>query len=65
MEESVSHYDALTELRSAGHPVDLLNEAQQGVFARLGRDQVRVLNELKRELDAVSGEVEGQEIKIL
>lgn len=61
----MSQFDALSALRSAGHPIDLLTDAQRGVFARLGPDEVRVLNHLKTQLDAVSGEVEGQEIKVL
>lgn len=60
-------YDALAELRGAGHPVDMLSSAQQRVLAELTPDEVRVLNAVKVRIDAVSAdlEVQGQELKLL
>lgn len=53
-------FDALSALREAGHPVDLLSEAQQGVFALLTEAEVNMLNSVKERIDAVSDpEVEG------
>jgi hypothetical protein len=54
------NFDALSALRAAGNPVDLLSSEQRGVLARLTADEVAVLNSVKRRLDAVSDpEVEG------
>lgn len=58
-------FDALNALRSAGHPIDLLSDAQRGVFASLTESEVRVLNSVKHRLDAVAGDVEGQDLKLL
>lgn len=53
-------FDALTALRQAGNPVDLLTERQQGVLAQLSKAEVGVLISIKERLDAVSdSEVEG------
>jgi hypothetical protein len=52
--------DALTVLREAGNPVDLLTEQQQAVLAQLSDEEVRVLIAVKERLDAASdSEVEG------
>ncbi len=60
------HRGALAALREAGNPVDLLSKEQQEVFARLTRDEVAVLNSIKRRLDAIGGgEVGAHDIKIL
>jgi hypothetical protein len=58
-------FDALTTLRAAGHPIDLLNEGQRQVFAGLSRPEVDLLNSIKTRLDAAAGEVEGQELKLV
>lgn len=58
-------FDALAVLRKAGHPVDLLNEGQRRVFAELSAPEVELLNSIKRRLEAVSGEVEGHDLKIV
>ncbi len=58
-------FDALTELRNSGSPVDLLTPEQQNVLAHLTEEEVAVLNSVKERLDAVSdAEVEGQSIGI-
>ncbi|MFC5830955.1 aroma-sacti cluster domain-containing protein [Nonomuraea insulae] len=58
-------FDALSTLRAAGHPIDLLSERQRQVFAELGRPEVELLNSIKIRLDAAAGEVEGQELKLV
>jgi hypothetical protein len=60
-------FDALTALRQAGNPVDLLTDRQRAVFAQLSETEVGVIVALKERLDAVSDcEVEGHGyIKIL
>jgi hypothetical protein len=58
-------FDALAALRTAGHPVELLPQAQQQVLAGLSRDEVAVLNLVKRRLDAADPDVSGQELKLL
>lgn len=58
-------FDALTALREAGNPVDLLTTEQQAVLAQLTEDEVTVLNSVKQRLDAVSdAEVEGHSTAI-
>jgi hypothetical protein len=53
-------FDALSALREAGNPVDLLSASQQAVFAALTEDEVAVLNSIKERLDAVpDDDVEG------
>ncbi|MET8144827.1 aroma-sacti cluster domain-containing protein [Sphaerisporangium sp. NPDC005288] len=58
-------FDALGTLREAGHPIDLLSERQRQVFAELSRPEVELLNSIKTRLDAVTGEVEGHEVKLV
>jgi hypothetical protein len=58
-------FDALTALRMAGNPVDLLTEQQRDVLAQLTEDEVAVLNSVKERLDAVTDpEVEGHSATI-
>jgi len=58
-------FDALSALRQAGNPVDMLTLAQQEVLAQLTEMEVAVLNSVKERLDAVSDhDVEGHAIKI-
>jgi hypothetical protein len=59
-------FDALSALREAGNPVDLLSAEQQAVFAQLTQAEVAVLISVKERLDAVSDhDVEGHgEVKI-
>ncbi|HEX4087575.1 MAG TPA: aroma-sacti cluster domain-containing protein [Trebonia sp.] len=58
-------FDALTALRTAGNPVDLLTEEQQAVLGRLTEEEVTLLNSIKERLDAASdNEVEGHDLKI-
>ncbi|MEU6714140.1 aroma-sacti cluster domain-containing protein [Nonomuraea sp. NPDC046802] len=57
-------FDALDALRSMGHPIDLLSDAQRAVFATLTESEVSVLNSIKARLDTVAPEVEGHEVKI-
>lgn len=58
-------FNALQALREAGHPVDLLAVEQRSVLAELSEVEVQVLNSVKGRLEAVSAEVEGQELKLL
>lgn len=59
-------FDALTALRQAGNPVDMLTLAQQEVLAQLTEEEVAVLNSVKSRMDAVSDhEVEGHGTKII
>lgn len=59
-------FDALSALRAAGNPVDLLPEEQRIVLGQLSEEEVAVLNSIKRRLDAVSdNEVEGHDLKIV
>ncbi|MCA2219771.1 MULTISPECIES: aroma-sacti cluster domain-containing protein [Nonomuraea] len=58
-------FDALATLRAGGHPIDLLDERQRTVFASLTETEVAVLNSIKKRLDDHTGEVEGQELKLV
>ncbi|MGW0860689.1 aroma-sacti cluster domain-containing protein [Streptomyces sp. NPDC002690] len=58
-------FDALHALREAGHPVDLLAVEQRSVLSGLNEHEVQVLNSVKERLEAVAGEVEGQDLKLL
>jgi hypothetical protein len=53
-------FDALTALREAGNPVDMLTLAQQEVLAQLTEEEVAVLNSVKARMDALpEHDVEG------
>jgi hypothetical protein len=57
-------FDALSALRAAGNPIDLLTKEQQDVFASLTEEEVAVLNSIRRRLDALEDpEVEAHDIK--
>jgi hypothetical protein len=59
-------FDALSALRAAGNPVDLLPEEQRAVLGLLSEEEVAVLNSIKERLDAASdNEVEGHDLKIV
>jgi hypothetical protein len=59
-------FDALSALRAAGNPVDLLPEEQRTVLGQLSEEEVAVLNSIKERLDAASdNEVEGHDLKIV
>ncbi len=55
----------MADLRAAGHPIDLLDERQRGGLASLNETEVILLNSIKRRLDDVALEVEGQESKLV
>jgi hypothetical protein len=58
-------FDALSALRAAGNPVDLLTEEQRAVLGQLTKEEVAVLNSIKERLDAASdNDVEGHGLKI-
>ncbi len=57
-------FDALTALRNAGTPVDVLSDAQRAVFAGLTEAEVAVLNGLKTRLNEAGSEVEAHDVKI-
>jgi hypothetical protein len=59
-------FDALSALRTAGNPVDLLTEEQRAVLGQLSEAEVAVLNSIKERLDAAADyEVEGHDLKIV
>jgi hypothetical protein len=58
-------FDALSALRDAGNPVDLLTPGQLDVLASLTEEEVAVLNSVKERLDAVAdAEVEAHMLHI-
>lgn len=58
-------FDALSALRDAGNPVDLLTPGQQAVLASLTESEVAVLNSVKERLDAApDAEVEAHMLHI-
>jgi hypothetical protein len=58
-------FDAITALREAGQPVDLLTDGQRQVLSALTEHEVEVLVTVQRRLRAAQPEVEGQELKLL
>lgn len=58
-------FDALSELRAAGHSIDLLTHDQQQVLAELDESEVAFLTRLRDRLDKVAPEVQGQNTKVL
>jgi hypothetical protein len=59
-------FDALSALRAAGNPVDLLTEEQRAVLGQLTEGEAAVLISIKERLDAASdNEVEGHDLKIV
>ena len=59
-------FDALSALRTAGNPVDILTDEQRAVLGRLTEQEVTVLNSIKERLDAASDhEVEGHDVNII
>jgi len=58
-------FDALSELRTAGNPIDVLTDQQRAVLAQLSPAEVATVNQIKSRLDAVGGEVDGQDVNII
>ena len=58
-------FDAITALREAGQPVDLLTHDQRQVLSALTEHEVEVLVSVQQRLRAAQPEVEGQELKLL
>ena len=59
-------FDALSALRAAGNPVDLLSAEQRAVLESLTEEEVAVLNSVKERLDTASDtEVVGHDLKML
>jgi hypothetical protein len=58
-------YDALSVLRAAGNPIDVLTEQQRSVLAQLSPEEVATVNQIKSRLDAVGGEVQGQDVNFI
>lgn len=53
-------FDALSALREAGSPVDLLSDEQRTILGQLSEAEVGVLVSVQERLNAVSGaDVEG------
>lgn len=48
-------FDALSALREAGSPVDLLSDEQRTVLGQLSEAEVQVLVSVQERLSAVSG----------
>jgi hypothetical protein len=57
-------FDALSELRAGGNQVDLLSDSQRAALSELSPEEVAMLNSVKARVDAVSGEVVGQEVDV-
>lgn len=58
-------FDAITALRDAGQPVELLTVRQREALATLTEQEVAVLVDVQRRLHDASPDVEGQELKLL
>jgi hypothetical protein len=59
-QENAVTFDALSALREAGSPVDLLSDEQRTVLGQLSEAEVQVLVSVQERLSAVSGaDVEG------
>jgi len=58
-------FDAITALREAGQPVELLTDAQRQALSTLTEDEVQVLVKVQQRLRATQPDVEGQELKLL
>jgi hypothetical protein len=53
-------FDAIESLRSAGVPVEVLNEEQRSVLSSLSESEASTLTSIQSRLNAASGDVEGQ-----
>jgi hypothetical protein len=63
-QENQVAFDALSELRAGGNQVDLLSDSQRAALSELSPEEVAMLNSVKARVDAVSGEVVGQEVDV-
>lgn len=57
-------FDPIRALREGGNPLDMLTDDQRSVLANLTEDEVSVWNSIKSRLDAVAGDVEGQDVNL-
>jgi hypothetical protein len=55
-------FDALAELRAAGHQVDQLNEAQLEVMRGLTPAEVATMNSIKARIEAAGDDVQGHSV---
>lgn len=53
-------FDPIESLRSAGVPVEVLNEEQRSVLTSLSESEVSTLSTIQSRLNAAAGDVEGQ-----
>lgn len=58
-------FDPIETLRSAGLPVEVLNEQQRTVLSALSEPEVRTLSTIQSRLNAAAGDVEGQHVFII
>lgn len=58
-------FNPIESLRSAGVPVEVLNEEQRSVLSALSESEVSTLSTIQSRLNAAAGDVEGQHTFII
>jgi hypothetical protein len=53
-------FDAIESLRTAGVPVEVLNDEQRSILSSLSESEVSTLSTIQTRLNAATGDVEGQ-----